>query len=81
MKDRKNFLRLLCRHNEIFRPLRHFSAMYMGKVHEAWQTALLVAGHDPPIDITIYVNISINRGLQLWNTIETLVTNRTETKL
>ena len=44
------------------------------------QTPLLVAGHDPPIDITIYLDISINPGPQSWNTIETIFTNRTETR-
>ena len=44
------------------------------------QNALLVAGHDPPIDITIYLDISINPGPQSWNTIETIITNRTETR-
>jgi hypothetical protein len=40
---------------------------------------LLVAGHDPPIDITMYLDISINPGPQLSNTIETIITNRTKT--
>ena len=44
------------------------------------QTALLVAGHDPPINITIYMDISINPGPQSWKKIETIITNRTETR-
>ena len=44
------------------------------------QTPSLVAGRDPPIDITIYLDISINPGPQSWNTIETIITNRTETR-
>jgi hypothetical protein len=42
------------------------------------QTTPLVTGHDPPIDITMYLDISINPGPQLSNTIESIITNRTE---
>lgn len=44
------------------------------------QTTLLVAGHDPPIDITIYSDVPTNPGLQYGNKIESLPTNSTKTK-
>ena len=38
---------------------------------EAWPKCftivVTVAGHDPPIDITIYLDMSINPGPQSWN--------------
>ena len=38
------------------------------------QTTLLVAGHDPPIDITIYSDVPTNPGPQYGNKIESVVT-------
>jgi len=44
------------------------------------QTTSLVAGHDPPIDITIYSDVPMNPGPQYGNKIESLPTNSTKTK-
>ena len=43
-------------------------------------TTLLVAGHDPPIDITIYSDVPTNPGPQHWNKIESLIAISGEAK-
>ena len=44
------------------------------------QTTLLVAGHDPPIDITIYSDVPTNPGPQFGNSIESFLTNSDKRK-
>ena len=44
------------------------------------QTTLIVAGNDPPIDITIYSDVPTNPGPQFGNRIESFLTNSDKTK-
>ena len=50
--------------------------MSLSRWSKRGQTVLLVAGHDPPIDITIYSDVSMNPGPQDMNTLYCTNTKR-----
>lgn len=84
---------LLCFERKVVFQLRHLirvslakhglrrSRVGFSKWSKHGQTTLLVAGHDPPMDITIYSDVSMNPGPQYGKKIESLPTNSKRMKL
>ena len=66
----------------VFLPKQGFrrSRMSISKWTKNDQTGFLVAGHDPHINITVYVDVSINHGPQSQNNSEVIIRSKAETK-